>query len=151
AGAMHRTVHPGGRVRRGGGEGARRRPRRTDVDDERAREDRRPDAIAERQERGERDSGRRPDRRRARVHGREREPELSREDVEAEQTGQTERIFATGEHMRVRALVPAGSVRTGPNLSLEVATLAPLRGERNLKVSVSRHAARAECSDYGES
>jgi hypothetical protein len=36
--------------------------------------------------------------------------------------------------MKVRALVPAGSVGTGPNLSLEVATLAPLRGERNLKV-----------------
>jgi hypothetical protein len=68
------------------------------------------------------------------VDRREREPELSREDVEAEQPGQTERIFAIGEHKRVHALVPAGSVRTGPNLSLEVATLAPLRVERNLKV-----------------
>jgi hypothetical protein len=68
------------------------------------------------------------------MHRREGEPELSREDIEAEEPGQTERIFAIGEHMKVRALVPAGSVGTGPNLSLEVATLAPLCGERNLKV-----------------
>src|SRR5882724_6237816 len=111
-----RAEQPLERVARGDRERGRRRASRADVHDERTHEDRRPDAIAERQERREGDTRRRPDRRRARVDEREGEPDLAGEDVATEEHDQIEWIFAIGEHKRVRALVPAGSVRTGPTL-----------------------------------
>src|SRR2546428_9694370 len=95
-----------------------------------ARENRRPDAVAERQKRRERDPSRGPDGRGADVNERERETKLAGDDVEAEERGQRERIFAIGEHRKRSTpssrLGPLGDCRPWG----QGATLVLLRDER---------------------
>src|SRR5262249_56025399 len=89
------------RLERGGGRERKRRrhgAHRGGVHDKRAREDRGPDTVAERQERTHRNASRRPDRRRARVNERQRQAELASNDVQAEEPGQDERISSIDEH-----------------------------------------------------
>ncbi len=105
-----RGEQPFQRVARGDPERGRHRAGRADVHDECARKDRGPDAVPERQKRRERDPRRGPDGRGASVDEREREAELAGDDIEAEERGQRERIFAIGEH-RKRC---APSLRLGP-------------------------------------
>ena len=59
------------------------RSRRRDVDEERAREERGPDAVPEQQRRRQRDAGGWPHRRRARVHRGQGEAHLSGDEVDA--------------------------------------------------------------------